>query len=166
MIKKLKSKKGSERTLLAFIVVSIPIIYIFLIVSSWKMYDNQYKYMDNYLESTVSIITKTGSIHSNLNTQLKVNIEKILGSDGYSLEYFYTDYDNIKNALDNPSSTYPDPVKINNPVGQRFKTGDIIYLQLKSNKTPLYLRLLNFAPTSSDTQIIILHHGMVEVNAY
>lgn len=172
-MKKIISKKGSERTLIAFVVVSIPILYFFLILSSWKIYDSQYNYIDNHIESVVSIITKTGVIHPNLDVQLKANIEKILGvNDNYELEYFYINYDNLKDKLDisNPDGEdYPLPEKVDSPIGQQFKTGDIVYIQLKSFREPLYSKLINLLSSNNsneDVQMIVLHHGMVEVNAY
>lgn len=166
IFQKLKCKRGISDTLLAFIIVSPFIIYIFLLTGSWKLRDVQYQYIDNAVKTTLQMATKKGKINTALHGFLVNKVEKLYNTGEYKITYGKQDFENLDS--DN-IATFTDLLSTHN----KYKAGDVLYIQFEitdPDREPIYSKLLKILPFSNSNtssnfdRMLIVHVGMVEVN--
>lgn len=165
MINKFKSNRGSLGTILAYIVVALPLIYIILLGFTWKIKDNTYDYIDAAVRTAVDIGVKKGEMNTDIDNFLRNKIDQVYDSNDYEIIYGKQDINDI--GTRNIDIYRSMNTKIS------YKVGDVLYIQFKlvnETKEPMYSKLIKLI-TSSDPgeednfdRLLIIHQGMVEVN--
>lgn len=165
-MKKFIDNKGGIKTIIAYTVVLIPLIFIILLGFTWTLRDNTYDYVDTTLRTAVDITTKKGLFDNNTKLFIKGKLDKI---------YLPADYEVViaKQSFTNIGGTIPTPTNINSittsaATSIKYSVGDVVYIQFKiinDNKEPLSSRLIRLIGGGTDIdRMIIVEQGMVEVN--
>lgn len=163
MIDKIRNKitnnKGFEKQILVYIIISFSILYLYILIIAYQIYDYKYEYIDDVVEIAKNLAVKKGMINTDIDLFLKNKIDKL---GDFTYIYKYTPFDEI-----NMDGIIP---KYDLAVNQKLKTGDIIYIKIKSNYETMYSKLLNIkflglANPNEKHYYLIVNEGMVEADA-
>lgn len=173
VLNKLKSKKGGLATIVAYMIVFLPLLYIILIGFFAQIRDNTEDFIHATLRNAVDITTKRGVFDEDIKNFI---VSKIGGNSGTGL-FLPEDYEIVIGKQDegNIGGGNSTIIKINiNDISSSnkvyFKVGDVVYIQFKiinPDKEPIVSRLIRFISRDNSFEydmLLIVQQGMVEVN--
>lgn len=173
IIKKIRSKRGNASTILAYVVVFLPLLYLILLSFAWQIRDNTQDYIHATLRTAVDVTTKRGVFDKETKDFI---INKIGDSNGNGL-YLPNEYEIMIGKQDEGNlgggnatiiKTNINNINLTNKLS--FKVGDIVYIQFKiiqPSKEPMSSRLIKLLSRDDSVEydnLLMVQQGMVEVN--
>lgn len=167
MINKLKSKKGGIATILAYVIVFLPLIYLVLLSFTWQIRDSTEQHINRTIRTAIDITTKKGVFDNNTKLYITKNIDKFYLPSEYKVIVGYQKENDIGGGNSTIIKTNLTNINSNNKV--YYKVRDIAYIQFEiiaPKKEPIVSRLMKLLSKKNTgmDKMLIVQQGMVEVN--
>lgn len=167
MITKLRTKKGGLATILAYVIVFLPLVYLMLLGFTWQIRDSTEQHINRTIRTAIDITIKKGVFDNSTKLFIKQNIDKFYLPNEYKVTIGYQHENDIGGNNSTITKVNLEDISLSNTVN--YKVRDVAYIQFEimdSKKEPMVSRLMKLISRKNNgmDKMLIVQQGMVEVN--
>lgn len=136
--KTLKLKKGGLDTIIAYIVVMLPLLYVLVYMIATIYHFSVQMYMNQVVKEAAVMISTYGDVTESHSNYIRDKLSGILDNDTVTIEYYVRAFNEKSGVVGTITGPYTD-------LTANVKKADIIGIYVQSNKPSILGNVSNFS---------------------